>query len=285
MELIQHRTMDEERALYHLTDGIVEHCTFAGPADGESALKEARNVTVRHCAFSLRYPFWHTEGFTVEYCTLDEGVRASLWYAADGTIRHTTVSGVKCLRECRNISFEHCTVVSEEFGWRCRNVDLSHTAVTSQYFLFETKGGNITDLTLKGKYSFQYTEDLTVTDSVLDTKDAFWHSKNVTVKNCTVKGEYLGWYSEGLTLINCHIVGTQPLCYCKNLTLVDCTMEGTDLSFEYSSVNATVKGHVDSIKNPAEGKIVVDSVGEIILEQSVMETNCEIVVNSQTEMV
>ena len=167
MELIQHRTMDEERALYHLTDGVVEHCTFAGPADGESALKEARNVTVRHCAFSLRYPFWHTEGFTVEYCTLDEGVRASLWYAADGTIRHTTVSGVKCLRECRNISFEHCTVVSEEFGWRCRNVDLSHTAVTSQYFLFETKGGNITDLTLKGKYSFQYTEDLTVTDSFL----------------------------------------------------------------------------------------------------------------------
>jgi len=84
----------------------------------------------------------------------------------------------------------------------------------------------------------------------LDTKDALWHSKNVTVKNSTLKGEYLEWFSEGLTLINCKIIGTQPLCYCKNLKLINCTMEGTDLSFEYSEVEATINGHVDSIKHP-----------------------------------
>jgi hypothetical protein len=165
---------------------------------------------------------------------------------------------------------------SEEFGWRCCNVDLTDCDIVAQYFLFETKGGRLENVTMKGKYSFQYTENLTVENSVLDTKDAFWHSKNVTVKNCTVKGEYLGWYSEGLTLIDCRIEGTQPLCYCKNLTLVNCTMEKTDLSFEYSSVQADVVGTIDSVKNPASGRIEADGIGEIILEDSVMETTCEI---------
>lgn len=280
MEYISHRTMDEERALYALKDATVEHCTFAGPADGESALKEARNVTVKYCTFSLRYPFWHTEDFTVEHSTLDEGVRASLWYAKRGKLEHCTVNGVKALRECEDVGFSDCQIVSEEFGWRCKDITLNNCDVTAHYFLFETKGGRLNNVTLKGKYSFQYTEDLVVENCHLDTKDAFWHSKNVTVKNCTVRGEYLGWYSENLTLINCKIIGTQPLCYCKNLTLVDCTMEHTDLSFEYSSVNATVKGHIDSVKNPAAGKIVADSIGEIALEDSIMETNCEIIVNS-----
>ena len=86
-----------------------------------------------------------------------------------------------------------------------------------------------------------------------------------------VKGEYLGWFSEGLTLIGCKIAGTQPLCYCKNLTLKNCTMEGTDLAFEYSDVQASILGHVDSIKNPRSGEIILDSVDEVIMEDAIME--------------
>ena len=277
LETIKNRTLDEERALYALQNATVESCTFSGPADGESALKEARNVQIKNCKFSLRYPFWHTEDFSVEHSRMDEGVRASLWYAKRGNISHCEISGVKALRECEDISFSHCTISSDEFGWRCKNVTLNDVAMTSQYFLFETKQGKLSNVTLKGKYSFQYTEDLVVEHCNLDTKDAFWHSKNVTVKDCTVKGEYLGWYSENLTLINCKIIGTQPLCYCKNLTLIDCTMEQTDLAFEYSTVNATVQGHIDSVKNPASGKIVADTIGEIVLEDSVIATDCEII--------
>lgn len=99
-----------------------------------------------------------------------------------------------------------------------------------------------------------------------DTKDAFWHAKNVVVRNSVLKGEYLAWYCENLTFENCEIIGTQPLCYCKNLKLVNCKMTGCDLSFEKSSVNAEIIGHVDSIKNPESGYISVGSVGEIIQE-------------------
>ena len=41
-------------------------------------------------------------------------------------------------------------------------------------------------------------------------------------------------------------------------------MEGCDLAFEKSTVTATVKGHIDSIKAPADGEITADSVGEIL---------------------
>ena len=121
-------------------------------------------------------------------------------------------------------------------------------------------------------------ENLEIRNSILDTKDAFWHSKNVVVFDSVVKGEYLGWFSEGLTQVGCKISGTQPLCYCKNLPLVNCTMEGTDLAFEYSDVEATIEGHVDSIKNPRSGSITVDSVGEVIMEDAVMDCTGTVIV-------
>ena len=126
---------------------------------------------------------------------------------------------------------------------------------------------DITGLKMTGKYSFQYCQDLTIRDSVLDTKDAFWHAKNVTVYDSVIKGEYLAWYSENLRLVRCKIIGTQPLCYCKNLILEDCRMEQCDLSFENSQVTATIRGAVDSVKNPAGGVIEADAIGQVILDE------------------
>ncbi len=137
----------------------------------------------------------------------------------------------------------------------------------------DSKDIEINNLVFKGKYSFQYVEKANISNSYLDTKDAFWHSKNITVINSVIKGEYLGWFSEGLTLINCKIIGTQPLCYCKGLKLINCEMVDCDLSFEYSEVEADIKGHIDSIKNPKSGTITYDSVGEIITSDSVMENH------------
>lgn len=43
-------------------------------------------------------------------------------------------------------------------------------------------------------------------------------------------------------------------------------MEQTDLSFEYSEVQARVSGGIDSVKNPLRGEIYADSIGEVIME-------------------
>ena len=276
-EQIINKRFDEERALYYLQHADVIDCVFAGPADGESVLKEARDVSLKKCSFSLRYPLWHVQGFGMENSTMDEKTRAAIWYACDGEIKNSVLGGIKAVRECRNINMDGCEILSQEFGWKSSGISLKNSSVTAEYLFLDSRDVLLENVQMKGKYSFQYMENLTIRDSYLDTKDAFWHSKNVTVINSTVKGEYLAWFSENLTLINCHIIGTQPLCYCKNLKLVNCTMEATDLSFEYSEVEAEIKGHVDSIKNPKCGHITVDSVGEVIrTDDVVMECTGEV---------
>ena len=278
VQVISHQTFDAERALYNLTDTEVIDCRFEGPADGESALKEARLVKLQNCSFSLRYPLWHVRGFQMRNCSMDEKARAAIWYAVQGQLQNCHLGGIKALRECQDIVLADCSVVSPEFGWKCSDIQVLDSRIEAEYLFLDSKNVTLKNVQMKGKYSFQYMENLVIEDSFLDTKDAFWHSKNVTVRNSTVKGEYLAWFSEGLTLENCRIIGTQPLCYCKDLKLINCTMEITDLSFEYSDVQAEIIGHIDSVKNPRSGIITADSVGEIITEDPVMECTGKVII-------
>ena len=278
--IIENQTFDEERALYNLKDTEVKNCTFAGEKDGESVLKETRNICVRDCVFSLRYPLWHAKKYELINSTFDEKTRVPIWYSDEGLIENCKLNGIKMLRECNNAIIRNSEIISPEFGWKCNNVTIEDTKIESEYIFLDSKNIKIKHIEFQGKYSFQYVENLEIENCTLDTKDAFWHAKNVTVKNSIVKGEYLAWFSDGLTLINCKIIGTQPLCYCKNLKLINCTMEGCDLAFEYSEVEADIKCNVDSIKNPKSGTITVDSVGEIINEDSIMEVNGKVVIRN-----
>ena len=258
--------LDEERALYGISDATVRACNFRGAADGESALKETKGLRIIDCGFDLRYPMWHMRASSVTDCNLSETCRAPLWYCDKIDMTDTVIDGVKALRECRQVSMTDCVARSTEFGWFCEDISLTGCVVKSEYPFLRTKGLHLNDVRLSGKYSFQYVENATVENSVLDTKDAFWHSKNVTVTDSVVKGEYLGWYSEGLTLIRCKIEGTQPLCYCKGLTLIDCETSGCDLAFERSEVKASVTGAIESVKNPIKGHVLADSIGQIIFD-------------------
>ena len=233
--IYENKTFDEERALYGIKGSRVVNCTFDGPADGESALKETKNIEVEGCLFNLRYPFWHVSGAIVKNVRMTENCRAALWYDNDVTIKDSRLCGIKALRECDNTALHDCFIDSEEFGWRCRGVSLENCTLNSQYPFFESRDMTIDGLTMTGKYSFQYVEDTIIRNCHFKTKDAFWHAKNVTVYDSVIDGEYLAWYSENLRLVNCRISGTQPFCYCRGLVLENCTMENTDLSFEQSS--------------------------------------------------
>lgn len=275
--VISNCSFDAERALYHAQHADLENVVFAGPADGESALKESRDVTLKNCVFSLRYPLWHTADFTMRGCRMDEKTRAAIWYAENGVIERCFLGGVKAVRECRNIRLSDCEIDSPEFGWKSQDLLLERSKLTAEYPFFDSVGLQLQNTELHGKYSFQYARDVEIENCVLDTKDAFWHSKNVTVTDSLVKGEYLGWYSDRLTLVRCKIIGTQPLCYCTNLTLIDCETEDADLAFEYSDVNADIRGSIDSVKNPKSGRITADAIGEIIKEAPVTPCTAEIV--------
>lgn len=266
MNIIENQNFDEERALYGGKRITAKHCSFDGPADGESAFKECTDISAEDCFFNLRYPFWHNHGLSIRRSEMTELCRAALWYSDNITITDTKLHGIKALRECSGIFIENCDIISPEFGWSSRDIQINDSKAESEYFLMRAEDISFSNVQFKGKYSFQYVKDAIFSDCIFDTKDAFWHSRNVTVKNSVIKGEYLAWYSENLTMINCRIVGTQPFCYCKNLKLVDCEMTDTDLCFEKSEVEATITTPVISIKNPLSGNIYVPNVSEIIMD-------------------
>lgn len=266
MKVLENLTFDAERALYGERDVYIRDCAFDGPADGESALKEAGKVTAERCYFNLRYPLWHCDIVKMWNCEMTENCRAALWYSSDIEIVGSKLHGIKAVRECERVSLVGCDVVSPEFGWFSSDIEARECKFISEYFMLRAKNLNFDNIEFKGKYSFQYIEDSVFENCNFDTKDAFWHAKNVTVRNSVVKGEYLAWYCENVTFENCTLIGTQPLCYCKNLKLINCKMIDCDLSFEKSSVDAQVVGHIDSVKNPECGRIIADSIGEIIYE-------------------
>lgn len=266
MTTITNKTFDEERALYAVQDVFVKDCAFDGPADGESAFKESRNVAVDHCFFNLRYPFWHDTGLNIKNSEMTELCRAALWYSQNAEIADTKLHGIKALRECQEIKMHGCDIISPEFGWSIQGMEMENCTVESEYFMMRSDHLTFRDVRMQGKYSFQYITDSVFENCVFDTKDAFWHAKNITVKNSIVKGEYLAWYSENITFENCKMIGTQPLCYCRNLKMVNCEMIDTDLSFERSEVEATLTAPIVSIKNPKSGHIYVPEVGEIIMD-------------------
>lgn len=280
MTIIQDQTFDKERELYGVHDTFIKHCTFDGPADGESVLKECRNVRVEDSFFDLRYSLWHDRDLVLARCELTENCRAALWYDEDVSVTDTKLHGIKAFRECRNVSLKNCDIISDEFGWFTDDITLENCTAESKYFLMRNHGVRAKNLELSAKYSLQYIEDGLFEDCVIDSKDAFWHAKNVTVKNSILGGEYLAWYSENLTFENCRIIGTQPFCYCKNLTLINCEMVDCDLAFERSSVQATITTPVVSIKNPlAESRISLPAVGEII--RDIPEATGEVVLTKE----
>ena len=266
MQTIKDQTFDEERALYGSKQTEVIGCRFDGPADGESAFKECHDIIVKDSFFNLRYPFWHDTGLMITGSEMTELCRAALWYSEDVEITDTAMHGIKALRECADVRISGCDIVSPEFGWFVRGIDMKDTSAESEYFMLRSNHLNFDRIKLKGKYSFQYISDSVFTDCEFDTKDAFWHAKNVVVRDSIVKGEYLAWYCENVTFENCTVIGTQPLCYCKGLKMINCRMIDCDLSFEKSEVEADIVSSVISIKNPRSGKITVESVGEIIMD-------------------
>ena len=266
MTVYENKRFDEERALYGSCGVELNNCRFDGPADGESALKESREIRVRDCLFNLRYPFWHDSDLRITGSELTPLCRAALWYSENVRIENTKLHGIKALRECADVAMSGCEIVSPEFGWSVRGIEMNDCSAESEYFMLRSERLRFDRVKLKGKYSFQYITDSVFTNCEFDTKDAFWHAKNVLVKDSVIKGEYLAWYCENVRFENCTIIGTQPLCYCKGLRLVNCRMTDTDLAFEKSEVEATLTAPAVSIKNPRAGHITVPALGELILD-------------------
>ena len=278
METIKNQYFEGERPLYCRRDGLRLEGVKIGP--GESSLKECANIEAVNCEFAGKYPFWECDGFTIRNCVFREGARAALWYTRGCRMYDTLVEAPKMFRRISDVYLENVKMpMAQETFWDCSDIRLRNVETSDANYIFmHSENIDIDGYTLYGNYSFQYVKNAVIRNANLQTKDAFWESENITVYDSVINGEFLAWYSKNLRLVRCRIGGTQPLCYCENLILEDCSFEpDADLAFEYSSVQATVSGHIVSVKNPRSGFIKAGSIGEVILDENIKAPgNCEI---------
>ncbi len=275
MERIIGKEFGGERPLYCRKDLYLEDVTIHA---GESALKETAGITAVRCRFEGKYPFWECRGFMIRDCLFTVGARSALWYSHDCEMHDTLVDAPKMFRRTTGIKLRNVQMPgATETFWDCSGIDIEDTVIDrADYIFMHCEDIRIRNLRLNGNYGFQYAKNVEIRDSVLNSKDSFWECENVTVYDSVINGEYLGWYSRNLRLVRCHITETQPLCYCEGLVLEDCTFgDDADLALEYSTVEATLRGHVVSIKNPTSGHIRYESIGEIILDENIKSpANC-----------
>ena len=269
MEKIIGKEFGGERPLYCRKDLYLEDVVIH---PGESALKETANITAVNCRFEGKYPLWECDGFVVRDSILTVGARSGLWYSRNGELYDTIIDAPKTFRRMDGIKMRNCWIPggSETF-WDCSNIDVKDCVIErADYVFMHCENVRLENVKLNGNYGFQYAKNVEIRNCILNSKDSFWEAENVEIYDTVINGEYLAWYSKNVKMVRCHITETQPLCYCDNLVMEDCTFgSDCDLAFEYSSVEATVKGYLTSIKNPRTGHIHVERVGEIILDGNI----------------
>ena len=265
MKTVENEILTGERALFASVDMEIRSCHFC---DGESPLKESRNIKLYDTAFSWKYPLWYCRDVECKGCRLDLTARSGIWYTERIRMENCIIDAPKTFRRSSDIELVGVNMPNAlESMWGCRGVRLMNVELVGDYFGMNCSSVEADNLTVNGNYIFDGGRDIVVRNSTLISKDAFWNCENVTVIDSIVIGEYLGWNSKNLRFVRCTIESDQGLCYIDDLTLEDCKISNSPLSFEYSTVDATVElGEGVSIKNPISGSITARGECELILE-------------------
>jgi len=272
MKLIKNQEFGGERPLYTAHDLRLENVTIHV---GESSIKESGNIEAEHCRFEGKYVFWECRGFKVNDCYFAESARSSLWYSHNVQMENCQVDAPKMFRRMTGIEVYNCQFPNAlETFWDCSDIRLNNVSIAKADYLFmHCSNIRIDNYRQDGNYGFQYTKNVEIHNAIINSKDAFWEAENVTIYDSELNGEYLAWYGKNIRLVRCHLTGEQLLCYVDGLILEDCTFgPDANLNFEYSHVEATIKGDITSIKNPSSGHIMVDGhIGELIIDNNQKE--------------
>lgn len=262
---IRQEFLTGERALFASQDMDIYDSIFD---QGESPLKESRDIRLYNSMFKWKYPLWYCKNIKAEDCTWFDMARAGVWYTDNIEVDRALIEAPKNFRRCDGVKLNHVNLVNaEETLWNCKNIEMTDVQARGDYFAMNCENLEIQNFELVGNYSFDGVKHMTMKNAKLLSKDAFWNTDQVTVYDSFISGEYLGWNAKNLTLINCTVESLQGMCYIDNLVMKNCKLINTTLAFEYSTVEADICSHIDSVINPTSGTITADSIGELILEK------------------
>lgn len=262
---IKQEYLTGERALFQGENLSIFDTIFA---DGESPLKESKDIELYGSMFKWKYPLWYAKNITAEDCTWFEMARAGVWYSDHVAVKHGVIEAPKNFRRCRDLTLQDVSLPeAAETLWNCDGVAMEKVTAKGDYFAMNSQNMKLNDFCLTGNYSFDGVKNVEIHHAKMLSKDAFWNSENVTVYDSFISGEYLGWNAKNLTLINCTIESLQGMCYIDNLVMKNCKLINTTLAFEYSTVEAEIDSSIDSVLNPAGGTIRADEIKELVIQK------------------
>ena len=268
MKVLNQGVFEGERALYNISDTKIEFSTFE---NGESPLKECKNLEIDSSIFKWKYPLWYCENIKVRDSVLLDTARSGIWYTKNISMENCFIEAPKTFRRAEGIYLESCRMPNaEETLWNCRDIKIKNLDARGNYFAMGCENIEIENFTLDGNYAFDGAKNITIKNAKLLSKDSFWNTENVTVEDSVIIGEYLGWNSKNLRFINCTIDSNQGMCYIENLEMINCRLMNTDLAFELSTVTADIKSKIISVKNPISGKIHAEEIGDVILDEKMI---------------
>lgn len=266
-----------ERALFQGNNLNIYDTIFD---DGESPLKESHDISLYGSMFKWKYPLWYSKNIYTENCSWFDMARAGVWYTDNMTVKNALIEAPKNFRRCDGLVFDNVTLTNaEETLWSCKNVEMNNVTARGNYFAMNSENMKLNNFQLVGNYSFDGCKNVEIHNSKLMSKDAFWNTDNVTVYDSVISGEYLGWNAKNLTLVNCTIESLQGMCYIENLVMKNCRLVNTTLAFEYSSVDVSIIGGIDSVMNPKEGTIKADFIKELILDKDKIDPSKTTIIN------
>lgn len=137
MQEIKQEFLTGERALFGAQDLKISDTIFA---DGESPLKESRDIELTGSMFKWKYPLWYARNIRALDCTWFDMARAGVWYTDHIWVEDSAIEAPKNFRRCRDLTLKNVSFSNAaETLWHCDRVTMENVTAKGEYFAMNSK--------------------------------------------------------------------------------------------------------------------------------------------------
>ena len=148
MKNLKNGVYEGERALFKGKNLNIDGCRFQ---NGESPLKESKNIKVLNSIFSWKYPLWYSKNIKVTNSTFEEMSRSGIWYTKNISLDNCDIIAPKEFRRSKNITITNSTFHNaQETLWSCDGITLKNVKAKGDYLMMNSKNVDVDNLHLDG---------------------------------------------------------------------------------------------------------------------------------------
>ena len=115
--VVRQQLLGGERALFAARNLQIVDTIFT---DGESPLKESRDIELVGSAFRWKYPLWYSRDVVARECTWFEMARSGVWYTHNIVVEDSVIEAPKNFRRCTGVTLRNVSLPQREPRHRAR---------------------------------------------------------------------------------------------------------------------------------------------------------------------